>query len=76
MGRKRIAASTDTSQTARPRDRAVSHFSKSNDARYHRLATMTPMLADGHHGTQFEAGHGGNDIEPGLTFHANRLKGE
>src|SRR5262245_1621938 len=37
---------------------------------------MPPVMADGHHGTQIESGHGGNGIEPGLAFDAKRLKSE
>lgn len=40
------------------------------------LATMPPVVADGHHGTQTESGHCSNGIEPALAFDANRLKGE
>jgi hypothetical protein len=34
------------------------------------------MADDGRHLTQFEAGYRRNDIEPGLTLDAERLKGE
>ena len=44
--------------------------------RYQQLAAMPPVVADGHHGTQIEAGYGRNDNEPGLAFEADRLKGE
>jgi len=40
------------------------------------LATMPPVMADWHRGTQIESSHGGNDIEPSLAFDAKRLKGE
>jgi hypothetical protein len=45
-------------------------------ALYQTLATMPPVMADWRHGTQIESGHGGDGIEPGLAFEANRLKGE
>ena len=59
-----------------PRNRAAWHFSQSIDALYQGLATMPPVVADGHHGTQIESGDGSDGIEPALAFDANRLKGE
>ena len=69
-------ATLHTNLSARSRNRAAWHFSQSIDALYQGLPTMPPVVADGHHGTQIESGHGSNGIEPALAFDANRLKGE
>ena len=70
-----IILNADTNLTARWETGRCDLFR--NDARnYQGLATSPPVTADRHHGTQFKSGHGGNDIEPGLAFDADRLKGE
>src|SRR6185437_15263788 len=41
-----------------------------------RLTAMPPVMADGCERAQFEPAHRGDDIESGLAFDADRLKGE
>jgi len=37
---------------------------------------MTPVVAGGHHGMQFESGDRGDNIKPGLAFDTDWLKSE
>src|SRR5262249_58041657 len=60
----------------RPAERPGGVIFFCNRCAFSALATMPPVMADGHHGTQIESGYGGNGIEPGLAFDAKRLKSE
>ena len=76
FGQKRTSGSWDDRQRHETPPGAAGlgfHFARTPRG----LATMPSVMADdGRHRTQFEAGYRRNDIEPGLTLDAERLKGE